>query len=66
LARRIGANAALAVQAVKAVVASTQWPDPDWAFDRQAVHLTRVAASEDALEGARAFTEKRAPVWRGQ
>jgi enoyl-CoA hydratase/carnithine racemase len=28
--------------------------------------LETVINSEDAKEGARAFAEKRAPVWRGQ
>jgi hypothetical protein len=28
--------------------------------------VQRVVRSEDLKEGARAFTEKRAPVWRGR
>jgi enoyl-CoA hydratase/carnithine racemase len=29
-------------------------------------HRLRVAATDDALEGPRAFTEKRDPVWKAQ
>ncbi|MGW1989498.1 crotonase/enoyl-CoA hydratase family protein [Embleya sp. NPDC001921] len=65
LAARIAANGPLAVAASKRVVAkSAGWNDPDgFAFQREATDS--VFRSADALEGARAFAEKRAPVWRG-
>jgi enoyl-CoA hydratase/carnithine racemase len=40
-------------------------PEEDlWHLNREA--WARVSSSEDALEGARAFVEKRAPRWRGR
>jgi crotonobetainyl-CoA hydratase len=70
LARTIAANAPLAVQAHKRI-ALAQGPagerpreEPGWAAtDRE---LPLVISSEDAKEGALAFVEKRAPVWRGR
>ena len=35
------------------------------AFERQSELTGPVRSSADAVEGARAFTEKRAPVWTG-
>jgi enoyl-CoA hydratase len=35
-------------------------------WERQREIATPVMASEDAREGATAFAEKRAPVWRGR
>lgn len=65
LAEVIGKCAPLAVAASKRIVAeSPQWPT-DEAFARQGKILDPVFASEDAAEGARAFQEKREPVWRG-
>jgi enoyl-CoA hydratase len=65
LAAVIAANGPLAVAASKAVV----WQSQDWpvaeGFERQRPWTDAVRASADATEGARAFTEKRAPVWRG-
>ena len=44
--------------------------DSDWDLDdawaRQQPILQPVFGSEDAREGARAFAEKRAPVWTGR
>lgn len=66
LAQEIAANAPLSVTASKAIMAaSTDWPlDERW--DLQRTMVETVLASADAQEGARAFTEKRAPVWRGE
>ncbi|GHF70028.1 enoyl-CoA hydratase [Amycolatopsis bartoniae] len=64
LARRIIANAPLAVRASKAVVSLAPGWSADEAFDRQEELVRPVFASEDAREGARAFAEKRDPVWR--
>jgi enoyl-CoA hydratase len=65
LAARIAANGPLAVRASKALIAgSVGWTDRA-ALDAQQELADQVFGSADALEGARAFAEKRAPVWRG-
>ncbi|WP_138735321.1 crotonase/enoyl-CoA hydratase family protein [Modestobacter excelsi] len=65
LAARIAANGPLAVRVSKALVAaSVAWTDRA-ALDAQQALADQVFSSADALEGARAFAEKRAPVWRG-
>jgi enoyl-CoA hydratase len=66
LGRQIAANGPLAVRATKRVLAeSADWPVEE-AFTRQRAITEPVRASDDAKEGARAFTEKRPPVWRGR
>ncbi len=63
LAGRIAANAPMAVTAVKQIVAeSAGWPS-DELFARQRPIVERVRGSDDAKEGARAFTERRPPRW---
>ena len=65
LAKRIATYAPLAVAASKSVVVrSRTWPE-DTAFAMQAELTDPVNASNDAHEGARAFTERRAPEWTG-
>ncbi|MGN5237450.1 crotonase/enoyl-CoA hydratase family protein [Rhodococcus sp. SJ-3] len=65
LAARVAANGPLAVKATKQVVAmSAKYTDPD-AFVAQRQFIDPVFASNDAQEGAKAFAEKRAPVWTG-
>jgi len=65
LAARIAVNGPLGVRASKQLVAgSVGWTDRA-ALDAQQELADRVFASADALEGARAFADKRAPVWRG-
>jgi enoyl-CoA hydratase len=65
LARRIAANAPLAVQAVKRTVRDTSGVPLAEAYkvENEAKHL--VMNSEDAREGPRAFMEKREPNYRG-
>jgi enoyl-CoA hydratase/carnithine racemase len=66
LASVIAANAPLAVRASKQVIdMSADWRQAD-AFALQEPLLRPVRDSDDAAEGARAFAEKRTPVWRGR
>ncbi|MFF0815628.1 crotonase/enoyl-CoA hydratase family protein [Rhodococcus sp. NPDC003318] len=66
LAARVAANGPLAVRATKQVVSmAVSYTDPD-AFVAQRRFIDPVFASSDAQEGAKAFAEKRAPVWRGE
>lgn len=65
LAAQVAAQAPLAVAASKRVIReSADWP-ADQMFARQAPIADAIGRSADALEGARAFVEKRAPQWRG-
>jgi len=65
LAKRIVVNAPMSVAASKRVVVEQRDWDLDEMFERQESITRPVLSSEDAKEGARAFAEKRAPVWRG-
>lgn len=66
LANKLLANGPLALVASKRVVSeSRDWTEGEM-FDRQAAYTKAVFESEDAREGARAFAEKRAPVWKGR
>ncbi|SHH05282.1 enoyl-CoA hydratase [Jatrophihabitans endophyticus] len=66
LAGRITPNGPLAVAATKEIITRSA----DWTlgegFRAQRPILDPVNASQDAHEGARAFAEKRAPVWQGR
>lgn len=66
LASVVAANGPLAVQASKRVIDEhSRWSvDNRWAEQRKIIDP--VFTSEDAQEGARAFAEKRAPVWTGR
>jgi len=66
LAGTIAANGPLALAATKRILAeSADWPDSEF-FERQAPIRDPVFDSEDAREGATAFAERRAPVWKGR
>ena len=66
LAEKIAANAPLALIASKEISNG----GGDWTaaerWDEMARVMGPVFTSQDAQEGARAFAEKRAPVWKGQ
>jgi enoyl-CoA hydratase len=65
-AAEIAVNAPLGIIAAKRIL-EEQW---DWsaaeAWDAQDAIVEPVFSSADAREGATAFAEKRAPVWRGE
>ncbi|MEU9833652.1 crotonase/enoyl-CoA hydratase family protein [Streptosporangium sp. NPDC048047] len=66
LARRIAANAPLALAATKRVIVeSADWSTEEM-FARQQEIINPVFGSKDAMEGAAAFAEKRTPRWRGE
>lgn len=66
IAGRIAANGPLAVRATKQILDQSR----DWSnstmFTKQREISEPVRASEDAKEGALAFTEKREPRWKGR
>jgi enoyl-CoA hydratase len=66
LAREIAANAPLAVVASKKIVWDSRAWSEEETFQRQRAMVDPVLSSADALEGARAFAEKRAPIWQGR
>ena len=66
LARRIMVNAPLSVAASKRVIVEQRdWPLAEM-FDRQEEITAGVLKSQDAREGAAAFAEKRAAVWKSE
>jgi len=66
LAQTIAANGPLALAATKEIMArAADWTDAEF-FQRQAEIIAPVMSSEDAREGATAFAERRAPVWKGR
>jgi enoyl-CoA hydratase len=66
LAARIAANGPLAVSTTKQIIAQQHDWDITDAWARQQPMIQPVFTSEDAREGARAFAEKRSPVWTGR
>ena len=66
LASRVALGAPLALAASKRVITeSADWAASE-AFARQGEIIGPVFSSKDAMEGAIAFAEKRAPVWQGE
>jgi enoyl-CoA hydratase len=66
LAGRVAQGAPLALVASKRVIVESADWDSGEAFTRQGEIIGPVFASADAMEGAVAFAEKRAPAWRGE
>ena len=66
LAARIARNGPLALAASKRILQEQfDWSSAEM-WEKQGAISGPVFASEDAKEGANAFKEKRAPVWRGR
>jgi crotonobetainyl-CoA hydratase len=70
LADELASRAPLAIAAIKQIATSTAALSIEEGFELQRSgkleHYRRMQRSDDALEGARAFNEKRPPVWRGR
>ncbi len=66
LAARVALGGPLALTATKRVIVESADWDSGEAFRRQGEIISPVFTSADAREGAMAFAEKRAPVWRGE
>jgi len=66
LATKIAANGPLAVAKSKQVIMQQSDWSQDEMFSKQSDIVMPVFTSEDAIEGATAFAEKRAPNWKGK
>jgi crotonobetainyl-CoA hydratase len=69
LAQAIALNAPLAVQASKRLMHESFADGSDWSdriWERNQRVVAQIQTSADGVEGARAFAEKRAPVWTGR
>ena len=66
MAEKICANGPLAVAASKKIVnCARDWSNEEM-FQQEKVLSVPILKSEDAIEGATAFAEKRAPQWKGK
>ncbi|WP_116247387.1 crotonase/enoyl-CoA hydratase family protein [Nocardiopsis sp. FIRDI 009] len=66
LAARITPNGPLALKVSKQVIQSSDDWSTEEMWERQNELAGPVFVSQDAMEGAAAFAEKRAPVWKGE
>ncbi len=66
LGERIAKNAPLGLAASKRILREMQGRTEAEFWEYQKPHIKTVFRSEDGIEGATAFAEKRAPVWKGK
>jgi enoyl-CoA hydratase len=66
VALKIAANGPLAVALSKQVITEQRDWDSKTMFKKQTEIVMPIFTSEDAIEGATAFAEKRAPNWKGK
>jgi enoyl-CoA hydratase len=66
IAQRIAENGPLAVKGILAVLRATEALPEEKAFEIEQQHGMHVMMSADAVEGPRAFLEKRKPVFKGR
>jgi 2-(1,2-epoxy-1,2-dihydrophenyl)acetyl-CoA isomerase len=66
LAQKIASGPPLAIRAVKKILFASQKEALERALELEVEHQMKCFASEDCLEGVRAFFEKRAPQFRGR
>lgn len=66
LANRIAANGPLAVAVTKQIARSSLDWTTEEGWEKQGQLMMPVFTSQDAMEGATAFAEKRSPVWTGR
>ncbi len=66
IAERIAQNGPLAVAGILATLRATETLSEEEAFEIEMQHGLAVMSSKDAVEGPRAFLEKRSPVFTGE
>ena len=66
LAESVTTNGPLAVKVIKKLVRAAAVQPPAEVWELQSQFHSQVFGSEDAREGATAFVEKRAPIWKGR
>ncbi len=66
ITQRIAKNGPLAVKAIVATLRATETLPEEQAFEIEQKHRMAVMVSADAIEGPRAFFEKREPVLQGK